>query len=161
MPTFTPAAKQLLKRLEGCRLEAYNDRSDGSGDWTIGWGHIGPEVFKGVKWTQAQADAQLDKDIARFVTGVTHMTMGVAGLSDAQFSALVLFAFNEGLHALLGSMLLHKIRAGDFRSVPEQLARWKFDHDANGNPVVDPILVNRRKAETALWQSDNGGTHIA
>lgn len=157
MPTFTPEAKQLLKRLESCRLDAYNDRKDGGGSWTIGWGHVGPEVFKGVRWTQEMADAMLDKDLARFITGVEHMTMGVAGLSDPQFSALVLFAFNEGLHALLGSVLLRVIRAGDFRSVPEQLARWKYDHDAEGKPVIDPILVNRRKAETALWLSGNGG----
>jgi lysozyme len=161
MPTFTPEARALLKRLEGLRLEAYNDRKDGGGDWTIGYGHVGPEVNPTTRWTLAQAEAQLDKDLARFVGGVAHMTMGVAGLSDSQFSALVIFAYNEGLHALLGSMLLHKIKAGDFRSVPEQLARWKYDHDAAGKPVVDPILVNRRKAETALWLSGNGGAPIA
>lgn len=157
MPTFTPEARALLKRLEGCRLDAYNDRPDGSGDWTLGWGHVGPDVFKGVSWTQEQADATLDKDLARFVTGVTHMTMGVAGLSDQQFSALVLFAFNEGLTALMHSTLLRVIKAGDFRSVPAQLARWIYDHDAEGKPVIDPILVARRKAETALWNSGNGG----
>jgi lysozyme len=157
MPTFTPAAKALLKRLEGCRLEAYLDRSDGGGTWSVGFGHTGPDVTPVTRWTQEQADAQLDKDLARFITGVEHLTMGVAGLSDPQFSALVIFAYNEGLHALLGSVLLRVIKAGDFRSVPEQFMRWVWDHDASGKPVINPILVSRRKAEAALWQSGNGG----
>lgn len=151
---FTDAAKQLLKHLEGCRLTAYLDRQDGGGSWTIGWGHVGPEVVDGVSWTQAQADAVLDRDIQRFVTGVSHLTTKAPGLGDAQFSALVLFAYNEGLRALAGSTLLRVVLAGHYDGVPDQLARWIYDHDESGKPVRDQRLVNRRKAEAALWLSD-------
>jgi hypothetical protein len=40
----------------------------GSGDpWTIGIGHIGPEVHEGLVWTQAQVEAQFASDLPKYV----------------------------------------------------------------------------------------------
>ena len=63
-------AVALIKRWEGCRLEAYPDPASGGEPWTIGWGATGPGIKKGVRWTQAQADDRLALDVERFMRGV-------------------------------------------------------------------------------------------
>ena len=47
---------------EGLSLIAYPDPVSGGDPWTIGYGHTGPEVVKGLVITQAQADAWLQED---------------------------------------------------------------------------------------------------
>ena len=40
---------EVLKYFESCHLEAYPDPGSADGKpWTIGWGHTGPEVTKGL-----------------------------------------------------------------------------------------------------------------
>lgn len=45
---------------ESLRLVAY---LDSGGVWTIGWGHTGPEVHRGLVWTREQAAEALKKDM--------------------------------------------------------------------------------------------------
>ena len=145
--TFT--GMELLKSLEGCRLKAYKDQA---GVWTIGYGHTGPEVHEGLVWTQEQADQQLDADVLRFIMGVSAATTGEP-LTDNQFSALVIFAFNIGLMAFRGSSALRAVRFGQYKQVPADIEKWNKIHDASGVPVVDPGLVKRRAAEVTLWST--------
>jgi lysozyme len=53
--TLTPsrACLTLIKRFEGCVLEAYPDPGTGNDPWTVGWGSTGPGIRKGVVWTEA------------------------------------------------------------------------------------------------------------
>lgn len=149
--TFTAAARDLLKRLEGLRLTSYPDRG---GKWTVGYGHTGADVHQGVVWTVAQAEAALDADLDRFCETVAHFTAKAPRpLTDAQYSALVLFAYNVGATAFIGSTVLRDVQAGLLDAVPAELRRWHFIHDASGVPVSDPVLVRRREAEIALWNS--------
>jgi lysozyme len=67
MGQFIDAGLNLLKQLEGRRLNAYQDQA---GIWTIGYGHTGPEVNAGLVWSQAQADATLQAGVTRFAAGV-------------------------------------------------------------------------------------------
>jgi lysozyme len=53
-------ALAMTERDEGLRLTAYQDSG---GVWTIGWGHTGPEVHKGLVWTREQCVAALRKDL--------------------------------------------------------------------------------------------------
>lgn len=154
---FTADARALLCRLEGCRLDAYRDF--GSGAWTIGYGHTGPEVHQGVAWTQAQAELVLDDDINRFCLGVERSLKRQPlpmPLNDNQFSALVIFSFNVGLMALDGSTAMRRIRGGFLDTVPGELMRWNKVHDRSGVPMESPILTQRRKAEVALWNMPAG-----
>lgn len=150
MLKFTNEAKSLLKRLEGCRLVAY---ADSGGHWTVGFGHTGPDVTPVTVWTQEQAELALDRDLARFIQGVTYLTAAAPPMTDEQFSALVIFAFNVGMAAFAGSTLLRIVDAGHFDAVPEQLMRWTKVHTPSGRLVVDPVLVRRREAEVRLWRS--------
>jgi lysozyme len=145
---FTPKAKALLQKLEGCRLKAYLDTAD---KWTIGWGHTGPEVTATSVWSQERADATLDRDLKRFTVGVAHLLENAPTLSDDQYSALVIFAYNVGLVALARSTLLRVVDAGHFEAVPTHMRHWVHVHDRYGNLVVDPGLVKRRDAEIELW----------
>ena len=119
--------------------------------WTCGYGHVGHDVYPGHPWTQQQAEDALDSDLARFTAGVKQMLS--APLTDNQFSALVIFAFNVGLIALHGSTALHDIQIGRLEYVPADLALWNKIHDRSGVLVVDAGLVKRRNAEIALWST--------
>ena len=146
--TFT--AQALLEQLEGLRLTSYPDKA---GHWTIGYGHTGPEVVPGLSWTRDHADEALAQDIGIFALGVEAL-VPEGLLSDAQFSALVIFAYNVGLAAFRTSRVLRDVIAGQFDSVPAHLMAWDHIHDPHtGALVVDPGLVKRREAEIALWKS--------
>lgn len=145
---FTPKAKDILKRLEGCRLVAYKDAA---GYWTAGYGHRGDDVTPASIWSQEKADLTLDRDIARFTAGVKSILGEAVDLTDSQFSALVLLAFNIGLHALAESTLLRVVQAGHYEAVPAQIARFNKVHMPSGAYVVNQILVKRREVEIKMW----------
>jgi lysozyme len=52
---------ELTERFEGLRLTAYQDQA---GVWTIGYGHTGPDVYRGLCITQNEACVLLLRDIA-------------------------------------------------------------------------------------------------
>lgn len=148
---FTDQAKALLKHLEGCRLRSYQDEA---GVWTIGYGHTGRDVGPGLVWTQAQADQALDHDLERFIAAVQCCTAKApAQLTDSQFSALVIFAFNIGVTGFIGSTALRDVQTGRLSCVPAAVSLWNKRKDASGVHVVSPILVSRREAECNLWRS--------
>lgn len=130
----------LIKRFEGCRLTAYKCPS---GVYTIGYGHTNG-VKKGQRITQAQAEAYLREDVAKFENGVNKYVS--APLTQNQFDALVSFTYNCGLGAFKNSTLLKKLNAKDYEGAGKELLRW---NKANG--VVLDGLKRRRNAEKALF----------
>ncbi|MGL5730853.1 MAG: lysozyme, partial [Bacteroidales bacterium] len=52
----------LIKEFEGCRLQSYQCSA---GVWTVGYGHTGREVKKGMVICQQQADEWLIVDCNR------------------------------------------------------------------------------------------------
>ena len=131
----------FIQHWEGTLLTAYRDSG---GVWTIGTGHTGPEVRRGLTITAEQARQLLVADVAEAESAVAAVRVP---LSQAQFDALVSFAFNVGNDAFGGSTLLRKLNAGDYAAVPAQLNRWVYD---NGKVVRG--LVDRRKAEGDMWR---------
>jgi lysozyme len=128
------AGLALIKRFEGCRLEAYQDAI---GVWTIGWGHTG-DVTPGQKITQHQADTILEYDLGRFEEGVEKL-LASRPVTENQFAALVSFAFNCGLENLAKSTLLRTLNPAEF---------LKWNH-AGGR--VLPGLTWRRGIERDLF----------
>lgn len=57
--------KKATKYFESLRLKAYPDPATGGAPWTIGCGHTGPDVYKGLVITEAVANQLLDLDIAK------------------------------------------------------------------------------------------------
>jgi len=141
------AARDLIANFEGRRAQAYPDPATGGEPWTIGVGHTGPEVHKGLIWTDAQIDAALDTDLKRFDEGVTKL-IGNAPTTQHQFDAMVSFAFNLGLGNLGKSTLLTDHKAGNYKNAAIEFARW---NRAGGKPMAG--LTRRRAAEAALYAS--------
>ena len=150
--TPTPAAKPaleiaiaLIKRWEGCKLTAYPDPGTGGDPWTIGWGSTGPGIRKGVTWTQAQADARLAEDVAKFMAGVqSAVTVPVL---PRELGAMTSLAYNIGLGAFQGSTLLRRFNAGDKAGAAAQFDVWRM---AGGRVMQG--LVNRRADERKVFE---------
>ena len=133
------AGLDLIKQYEGCRLAAYRCAA---GVWTIGYGHTAG-VHSGMTITQAQADAYLQQDIAKFegyVNNPTYVPI-TEQLNQNQFDALVSFAFN------LGAGNLRKLCKG---RTAAQIAQAMTQYcKANGKVLAG--LRRRRAAEQALF----------
>ena len=144
--THSDKARDLIAAFEGRRHQAYPDPASGGAPWTIGIGHTGPEVHKGLTWDDARIDAALDADLKRFDEGVA-MLIGVAPTAQHEFDALVSFAFNLGLGNLGKSTLLSSHKAGDKVGAAIEFARW---NRAGGRPMTG--LTRRRAAEATLYR---------
>jgi lysozyme len=132
----------LTESFESCRLTAYQDIK---GIWTIGWGHVGPEVVEGLVWTQNQADTQLVMDLGNAERMVN--TCVTVPLTQGEFDAMVDLAFNIGVNAEKYSTLLKLVNNGNFEDAAKQFDEW--DH-ASGKVVAG--LLRRRQAETDEFQ---------
>ena len=147
-PTVGPRARDLIKSFEACRLKAYlptpNDVP------TIGFGATGPDVKLGLTWTQAQADARFDADLAKFAAKVSAL-IGDAPTTPAQFGALVSLGYNigTGQGGLATSTLLRLHKAGKYTEAAAEFGRW----NKQAGKVLNG-LTRRRAAETALYMGD-------
>ena len=132
----------LIKKFEGCRLEAYYCSG---GVLTIGYGHTG-----GVKETdvitQEEADKLLKGDVLKFEEYVEDNV--IVELDQSQFDALVAWTFNLGPGNLRESTMLKKLNDSDYASVPSEMKRW----NKAGGKTLDG-LIRRRNAEALLFQS--------
>lgn len=142
--TMSDQGIAALKGFEGEKLTAYPDPATGGDPWTIGVGHTGADVHKGLTITAAQSDALLRKDLAKFETGVN---AAAPKTTQAQFDALVSFAFNVGLGNLESSTLLRKHNAGDYDGAAAQFAVW---NKAAGKVMAG--LTKRRAAEARMYK---------
>ncbi|HUD31109.1 MAG TPA: lysozyme [Novosphingobium sp.] len=157
LPTAAPvrslgtAGAMLIRKWEGCAralpdgtFAAYPDPGSADGQpWTIGWGSTGPDVHRGVVWTQAQCDARFDVDIASYVAQVAAF-VDEAPTTQNQFDALVSFHYNTG--ALRSSTLGRLHRQGRFAEAQDEFGKWIYnDHKPmNG-------LKARRADEAELY----------
>lgn len=127
----------MVKKWEGCRLEAYRCAA---GVWTIGYGHT-KGVAEGMRISQAEAERMLAEDLVRYERSVRGMLK--VSQSDRQVDALVSLAYNIGVGALQRSTLLKKIngRSGD-EAIKAEWMRW----DRAGGKVLAG-LKRRREDE--------------
>jgi len=98
-------------------------------------------------WTQAQCDARLEADLARYAAEVS-AALGEAPTTQAQFDALVSFHYNTG--AIRRATLTRKHVAGDHAGAAAEFARW----NRAGGRVLSG-LTRRRAAEAALYREGN------
>jgi lysozyme len=142
---FSENGLELLKVLEGFRAKPY---ADSGGKMTVGYGHLivpgdgvggNDDVI-----TASKATELLSNDVSRTVGGVNN---GVTStITQNQFDALVIFAYNVGISAFSKSTLLRLLNAGDVAGAAEQFLRWD---KVNGVSVSG--LHKRRLAEQKLF----------
>ncbi|WP_228015419.1 lysozyme [Leptolyngbya ectocarpi] len=130
----------LIKSFEGLRLKAYQDAV---GVWTIGYGTT-RGVKPGQEISQAQAEALLKTDLARFERDVSQAVR--VPINDNQFAAIVSFTYNVGSGAMRSSTLLRKLNRRDIYGAANEFPRW---NRAGGRILAG--LTRRRNAERALF----------
>ena len=154
----SPQAIRTIKHHEGVRLKPYRCPAL---LWTVGVGHVlypaqgrlKLEDRKGYAlkdadnrvWTQAEVDALLRSDLARFESGVARMCPA-ASSHQGRFDALVSFSFNVGLGTLQRSTLRAKFNRGDFDGAAAEFLKF-----TKGGGKVLKGLVNRRSDEVAMY----------
>ena len=128
----------LIKQFEGVRLTAYKPVAEEQ-YYTIGYGHYGPDVYRGMKITQLQAENLLREDLVRYENSVLK-TVKIP-LTQNQFDALVSFTYNCGAGSL------QKLVAGRTAAqIADKLLAYVY-----GSGKKLPGLVKRRNAERALF----------
>lgn len=127
----------LIKRFEGCRLQAYKAMPSEK-CYTIGYGHYGSDVTRGMSITQVQADALLMQDLMRYEAAVSDAGLK---LNQNQFDALVSFAYNRG-----AGNLKKLVRGRDTQQIADAMLQY---NKSGGNVLAG--LTKRRQAERELF----------
>ncbi|HDY4931551.1 TPA: lysozyme [Yersinia enterocolitica] len=126
--------------LEGRKYEAYYDVAS---VLTVCDGHTGKDVIPNKKYSNAECDALLQKDLAPVQRTVDAAVK--VPLSKYQKAALYSFTYNVGQSAFTNSTLLKKLNTGDIKGACDELRRWVY---AGGKPWKG--LQNRREIEREL-----------
>lgn len=130
----------LIKQFEGCELTSYLCPAN---VWTIGWGHTGTDVVKGMTITQATADMLLRQDLGKFEDAVTKY----AGPAyQNQFDAMVSLCYNIGPGNFRGSSVARLHKNGQYTAAATAFLLW----NKAGGKILQG-LVKRRKAERNLY----------
>lgn len=137
---------RAMQHHEGFSLKAYPDPATGGDPWTIGYGHTGSEVRKGVVWTKQECDEVFAQDLQKFAIGVSR-SIGESITTQDQFDAMVSLAYNVGLANFRSSTLLKKHKASDYAGAEAQFARW---NKAAGKVMKG--LTTRRAAEAKMYR---------
>ena len=93
--TISSKGKRFIKNQETCVLTAYWD----SNGYSIGWGHHGLDVKKGMKISKAQADKFFNKDIKEIEASANRLLKSLPykyTFSQNFFDGLCSFVYNCG-----------------------------------------------------------------
>ena len=132
----------LIKRFEGCELEAY---LDSVGIPTIAYGRI-KNVEMGDTCTQEQAEKWLEEELPEYEGYINDMVK--VELEQCQFDALCSWVYNLGPNNLKESTLLKVLNEGNYSSVPAEIKRW----NKAGGKVLQG-LMRRREADALLFEN--------
>jgi lysozyme len=131
----------LIQRYEKCSLKAYLPTPND--EWTIGWGHTGPDVYEGLLITLERANELFESDVRRFERVVNRVT---APLTQAMFDALCSLAFNTGT---LGETIPLALNQGRYFDAWAGFALWRKQ---KGKDLLG--LARRRAKEMVLFFQD-------
>jgi|GEM_PF-888991 len=150
---FSKPALDVLKHLEGLRLEAYQCAAD---VWTIGYGHV---LTPGDprKITEFEAAVLLKGDLHRFTDAVaTFCEKGGRIPTPQQFDAMVCLAFNIGEEGFERSSVLRRFLNHDDAGAAAAFLLWnkvrRYDEETNKR-LLRPsrALDARRSAESRMF----------
>jgi lysozyme len=156
MRAIPQLATDFVAEHEALKLASY---LDSAGCYTIGFGHVGPEVHAGLRWSEDKCRAALAEDLkvarSRLYAKIKREVIE-GDLTDHQWAALLSFAFNLGTP---GTTLWQRLNARQFDQVPAELVRFCYVTDPKTKAKVKlQGLVNRRAAEVALWATAEPGS---
>jgi len=147
----------FIEREEGKRNNVY---PDSRGLPTIGKGHLltkdelssGKITINGerVKYRNGLTDSQIENLLLQdcsFAMKTIDENVKVP-LTQNQYNALLSLVFNIGETSFEKSTLLKLLNIGNYKMAVDEFLKWKF---SGGKP----ILLERRKREIILWNSEN------
>lgn len=149
--------KAFIKDKEKCRLRAYPDPKTGGEPYTCGWGStLG--VCEDTVWTQQQADARFEADIAATEQIVLHYVSHE--MTQGQFDAFVSIFYNvgpgnshrDGIGRLKNgnpSTLLRLFNAGDVAGCEAHWPDW-----CSPGSAVERGLRARRYEELSMFRGE-------
>lgn len=137
---------EIMHQFEGLRLEAYLCPANIP---TIGWGNTkyesGRKVKLGEKISKERADLLFNWWAEQFAVQVRSALK--VQLNENQFSALVSFTYNLGIHNLRSSTLLKKVNTNpNDPTIFAEFLKW----NKAGGRVLNG-LTKRRQAEANLY----------
>ncbi|WP_079907808.1 lysozyme [Salmonella enterica] len=133
-------AAALLGGHDGLEGRRYIPYRDVTGVLTVCDGHTGKDIIPGKRYTDAECDALLDKDLKRVKAQVDPLIK--VSIPESERAAFYSFAYNVGTGAFARSTLLKKLNAGDHAGACNELKRWTY---AGGRQWKG--LVTRREIE--------------
>lgn len=152
-PTLS-LALPLIRKFEGCRLDAYPDPGTGGEPWTIGWGTTrypdGRPVRRGDYLSQGVADGLLEGEALYWAWLLSFRIPAWHRMREEQRAALLSFAWNVGI-GFYGSpgfaTITRALREANWSAVP-----GVFQLYVNPGTPVEAGLRRRRVAEGDLWK---------
>lgn len=151
--SVSPVGIALIKKWEKLELEAYPD--DSGGVWTIGYGQTGPDVVKGKKITQQQAENLLTEFLKKQTAALNVLLKDVPMVGQGQIDALSSLIYNIGIQAFKNSTMYQYILKADWKNATLEFVNqdkfgeyhgWIYD---NGKKIKG--LINRRIAEKEMF----------
>lgn len=137
--------RDQLISFEGWENKAYPDPLTRGDPWTIGVGHTGPEVKAGVRWSDDQISAALDRDIARFTEQVREAVPFFDTLNEPRKAVLVGMAFQMGTAGMLGfKRMLESLRDERYHDAAEHMRQSLWAHQTP------------KRAIRMAWQLETG-----
>lgn len=143
---ISQAGLQLIKEQEGFSAEP---RPLSENVWLVGHSHIRVGA-PGAPVSEPEAEALLAVDIGPAERAVNQAV--TAPLTQAQYDALVSFAFSIGVDAFERSQVLRRMNAGDSLAAACAMDAWRKG-EIDGEVHIVPALVRRRAAEKAMFLS--------
>ncbi|MCJ2090853.1 lysozyme [Methylobacterium sp. E-005] len=120
---LSPLGRAALAVREGCRLRAYRD---GTGVWTIGYGHTSaagpPAVTEGLTLTQAEAGALFAADLGPYVASVRAAL--ARPVPQPFFDACCSLCFNIGQANFAHASVVRLAKAGELDRAVEAVLLW-------------------------------------
>ena len=145
--TTSEAGIGLIKKFEGLRLKAYKPVATEK-YYTIGYGHYGADVEKGMTITEERAEELLKEDIRSIEVYINDMRINFL---QEQFDALVSWIYNLGTGNFRSStMYRYILYEKDDLDITDQMVKWTH---AGGK--VLPGLVRRRVDEANMFLGKN------
>lgn len=142
----TPQLAEDLLSDEGLRLEAYPDTG---GVWTIGVGHTGPQVKRGLCWTREQCEQALDADIAAVERALDARLSWWRTLSDPRQDVLANMGFNLGVEGLCAwRRTLAAVRAADYALAASHMLAsepWRSQVGARAERLAAQMRTGERR----------------
>ncbi|EGL4382880.1 lysozyme [Salmonella enterica] len=119
---------------------------DVAGVLTVCDGHTGKDIIPGKRYTDAECDALLDKDLKRVKAQVDPLIK--VSIPESERAAFYSFVYNVGTGAFSRSTLLKKLNAGNHAGACNELKRWTY---AGGRQWKGLVTRREIEREVCAW----------